>query len=181
MAEIRQTNPANEAGANPGHTATAAPPRRRRIPMSTPTRKMEVPPLPGYRLYWFREGNVPRAIDAGYEFVHKDDVKLLNIPIASHPGGDGNTDLGSQVSIIGGVTEHGQPERAILMKIRLEWFQEDQMEIAKRNAEQLKSVFSGEALIGENGQINELGQLVYVDKKRTSLMMRPIRKARIGR
>lgn len=187
MSDLKETSP-TQAAANPTVKGTAAAPRRRRVPMSTPTRRLEVPELPGYRLYWFRESNVPRALQAGYDFVHKDDVKLLNLPIASHPGGDGNTDLGTNVSIVAGTTEHGQPERAVLMKIVLEYFQEDQKEIAVRNAKQLESIFAGEAMAAQDGQINERGQLVYVDKARTSfsgsskaLLNRPIRKARIGR
>ena len=180
MSEIKETSP-TKAAANPSVKGTAETPRRRRIPMSTPSRRMEVPEMPGYRMYWFRESNVPRALQAGYDFVNKEDVKLLNLPIASHPGGDGNTDLGTNVSIVAGTTEHGQPERAVLMKIPLEWFQEDQLEIAKKNAQQLESIFSGEVTVGDGGKINEKGHLVYVDKPRTSLMGRPIRKARIGR
>jgi hypothetical protein len=175
----KDPNPANKNAANPAQVATAKPTeeRRRRIPMSAPVRRLEVEEIPGYRTYWFRESNVIRAQAAGYEFVNKEDVKLLSIPVASNPGGDGNTDLGTHVSIVAGTTEHGQPERLVLMKIKREWFREDQRELAEMNAKRLESIFGGEVALDERGQISDRGRLVYVDPSRTSLMNRRGRKA----
>lgn len=150
--------------------------------MSTPTRRLEVQDIPGYRLYWFREANAPRAVQAAYEFVNDREARLFNLSIGDNPGGlSGNTDLGSRVSIVAGTSEHGQPERLILMKIKLEFFQDDQKAIAEKNARQMSAIFEREEIAGADGTMNERGNLVYVDRKRTALLNRGIRKAKIGR
>lgn len=101
---------------------------RQRIPMSVPVQKLEVPPIPGYYLYWIadRPGRVQQAIRAGYEFVTPDEAQLNNTDIAGDATQSGNTDLGNRVSIMGGVGEDGNGQRLYLMKLREEYHLEDQ-------------------------------------------------------
>lgn len=163
--------------------------RRDRIPMSVPSQRLEVQTIPGWRLYWFKEENVARAYcDSHYDFVTNEEVALNRISIAGAPNLSGNTDLGSGVSIIGGTTQSGTPQRLILMKLPMEFFKEDQARLMQKSVERLSGVFEGEKIFGEDGEINDAGQLTYngdmsFRSKGTfvPLMNRPARKARVGR
>jgi len=77
---------------------------------------------------------IQRALDAGYEYVTRDEVYLNNKDLAGDASKTGNTDLGNGVSIVaGGDSIDGQATRLHLMKIRQEWYDEDQAVLAKRN------------------------------------------------
>jgi hypothetical protein len=163
--------------------------RKQRIPMSVPQQRLEVQTIPGWRLYWFKEENVARAYcDSHYEFVTNEEVALNRISIAGSPRDSGNTDLGSGVSIIGGTTQSGAPQRLVLMKLPTEFFKEDQQVLMQKSVERLSGVFEGEKIFGDDGEINDAGQLTYngdmsFRSKGTfvPLMNRPVRKARVGR
>ena len=166
---------ANEAGAD----APAATARRRRIPMSVARRKMEVEALPGFHLHWFSEANVALAIDAGYEFVSKDEISLNQLGVGANHNMSGNTDMGSRLSIIGSLTgPSGGPERAYLMRLKEEYRKEDVVEMARIAAAPLEAIFQGEMIAGPEGKVNERGELVYV---KTALLNRPTRKAKVTR
>jgi hypothetical protein len=128
--------------------------RRNRVPFSTHKRKLQVRPIPGYYLYWFREGSVDAAKAAGYELVDKKEVYINNVSGYGSPqSAGGNTDLGNQVSI---VTDRMSGERAVLMKLRMELHLEDQAEDDKFDAQILSGIFSGEMIAsphesGESG------------------------------
>lgn len=139
-------NPANAGG------VTAEPPRRRRIPLSIPRRKLEVDPIPGFVLYWFKESNIPIALDAGYEFVEQTEVRLSEVNQANPADSSGSTDLGSRVSIIGdAIGQRGVPERLVLMKIREEFWREDRQILDNENAKVIQSIFGGKILAAETG------------------------------
>jgi hypothetical protein len=162
---------------------------RKRIPMDVPQQRLEVQEIPGWRLYWFKEENVAKAYcDGHYDFVTQEDARLNRITIAGNPRESGNTDLGSGVSIIGGKDADGRPQRLVLMKLPIEFFKEDQAAKMLKNTERLSGVFEGEKIFGEDGEVNDSGQLTYTKdvsfrSKGTfvPLMNRPVRKARIGR
>lgn len=109
--------------------ADRTPEVRQRIPLSVPRAKLAVPDIPGYHCHWFiaSEARMHAAIQAGYEFVSKEETVVPNHSLAT--GDDqatGGTDLGSRVTIISGSTvENGQAVRLVLMKIRQEWRNED--------------------------------------------------------
>lgn len=101
-----------------------------RIPMSLPHMMLEVPEIDGYVMHWFadRPGRISRAIAAGYTFVEQEEVKINNFGLASDLNKEsGNTDMGSRVSVHGGVAEGGGSERLYLMKIKKEWYDKDMM------------------------------------------------------
>lgn len=162
---------------------------RKRIPMDVQQQRLEVQDIPGWRLYWFKEENVPRAYCEGhYDFVTDEDVSLNRILIAQNPRNSGNTDLGSGVSIVGGTNKDGQPQRLVLMKLPVELFKQDQAEKMQKNTSRLSGVFEGEKIFGDDGEVNDSGQLTYTKdvsfRSRGTfvpLMNRPVRKARIGR
>jgi len=99
--------------------------RKKRVPFGAHRTKLQVADeIKGYVLRWFndQDGRLQRAQDGGYEFVNKREVPKLGI-------GDGqlhqdNSDLNSRVSK---VVSRGEPIiRAYLMKIKQEYYDEDQ-------------------------------------------------------
>jgi hypothetical protein len=188
MSDVQSTDPKS----NPGLSAEQIkngilPDGRKRIPMNLPRPKMAVPEIPGYYCYWFADYNIQAALDAGYEFVDGREY-ILN---RNHPGGgNGNTALDSHVSMVGSKASEGQPQvRATLMKIRLEWFKDDQLEKVTRQARILEGIFDKEQVFNSEGQISDAGRLVYSDggylghqaNRWKPVMNRPARKAKIGR
>ena len=116
----RQANPADA-------TNTEGPAERKRIPAGAPTLKLAVPEIPGYTLYWFTGKNVAKAIQGWYEHVKDDEIQLTQTGIGSGLDDAANSGLGTIVERAGGgFDDNGQAERLYLMKIKTEWFLEDQ-------------------------------------------------------
>lgn len=159
---------------NPANVPGPAEPRRR-IPMSVPQRKLEVPEIPGQHLYWFLDRNVARAIQAGYEFVDTKDVAATQFGVATHHSIQGSADLGSHVTVIGGTAESGEAEHLNLMKIKLEWWEEDQKVLEARNASIMAAIFRGEQIPGAAQPSPADQGLTYV---KTALFNRPTRKSK---
>lgn len=175
-------------------TLSERPGTRKRIPMSIPRRKFETPELPGFFLYWHLEKNVPAALDAGYEFVDRNELPINQLNVATDSEVSGSVDLGNRVRMIGGVGIDGRAEYHILMKLRQEWRAEDEHARDKNNADILSGIFRGEQILDtgfEGGSATE-GRAAtnalapgdenvrYVDKDRTAiskpLFQRPVRK-----
>lgn len=119
---------------NPANPPEKAP--RKRIPMALPTLKLSVPDIPGYKTYWFRgaPGRIQQALNAGYEFVERDEVELNHGGLANSYDVDGNTDMGTRVSVATGDGSEGpQNARLYLMKIKQELWEEDEQEVAKKH------------------------------------------------
>jgi len=129
---------------------------RSRIPMSAPKQLLDVPEIPGYVLYWFadRPGRIARAVSAGYEFVKASEVGVAMTGFANDLLKDGNTDLGSNVSLVGGAGQDGAGERLYLMKIKKEWWEKDQAELGKRN-ESIAAAIRGGSVDGGRDETAE--------------------------
>ena len=154
--------------------------RQARIPMSVPVRKLEVPEIPGMHPHWFLESNIPRAIQAGYEFVERGAVPIHTHSLGSSPNIDGNQDLGSRISIADGPNAQGMPQSLVLMAIEEELWREDLAKIGERNAAIMGSIFRGEKILEGPGdpQTADDRALRYVDKERTkAIFNRPTRKS----
>lgn len=160
---LKELNPASRSA------VTAA--ERKRIPMSVPVQRLEVPELPGYHLHWFLSTpeRLQRAMDGGYEFVDEREMKINNVSLGGDSAASGSTDMGSRVSIVSGqeVGKDGQPTRLILMKIRQEWWDEDQQLIEARNTKVRDSLLGG--MIGAEHDKRGDSQHRYVDKARTQI------------
>lgn len=141
---------------------------RKRIPMSIPVQRLAVPDVPGYHLHWFRgtPERVQRAVDGGYEFVDEQETEVGAVDLGGTSTRTGNTDLGTRVSVIGGseVGTDGQPVRLILMKIKQEWYEEDQKLVEKRNDQVVDTLLGAMQDTGGND-----GSHRYVDKTRTTI------------
>lgn len=161
---------------NPASGAAARLRTRPRRSLSSPHQKLQTPEIPGWHCHWFKEDNVPMAMEAYYEFVDKDEVHMNQLNV-SLDGASRGTDLGSRVSLIADKTESGTPVRAYLMKIKEEYWLEDQKDLEHRNMEIMSAIFGDEAQVGIGGIAKPREALTYIDKERTALYNRATRKA----
>jgi hypothetical protein len=90
------------------------------------TKKMSVnTEIPGYQMRWFNDqnGRVEAAVGrAWWEFVTHDEIALQD----GNKVLERNSDLGTRVRMIVGTFDNGDPLYAYLLKIKKEWFNEDQ-------------------------------------------------------
>lgn len=86
--------------------------------------------IPGYKLYGFNDdaGRIQDALDTGWEFVSPEEVGGVRNGVVS-----GNTDLGDKVRWRVGKLENGEALYCYVMKIRQEWYDEDQAALQARN------------------------------------------------
>lgn len=152
MAEMQAAMPkatlsVDQEKQNPAERPGKPKAERQRVPMSVPVQKLEVPPIPGFHLHWFRDEpeRIARAQRAGYEFCDPNEVDLNNTDLGGESAASGNTDLGSRVSVISGeeTRQDGQPGRLILMKIKSEWWEADQLLVAERNEAVAEAIRGG--------------------------------------
>ena len=73
-------------------------------------------------------GRIDQAVANGYEFVSPSEVDGIGTNVISR-----NTDLGDKVRFLVGSTERGEALYAYLMKIKKEWWDEDQAILQGRN------------------------------------------------
>jgi len=95
--------------------------RKARIPVGVPRAKLAVPEIRGFQLRWFNdlEGRIQQAQDGGYEFVTTDEAPTFGTPDVDNV----NRDLGARVSR---VVDKSTGMKAYLMKIKKEYYEEDQ-------------------------------------------------------
>lgn len=102
--------------------------RRRRGVFNGTTSKLSIGrTIPGYHLHWINDypGRITQALENGYEFVKPEEV---NGTVGQ------NTDLsGEKLRHIVGTDDSGNALYAYLMKIRQDWYDEDQAAIQHRN------------------------------------------------
>ena len=105
--------------------------RRKRVPLGTIRTKLQVEPIEGYKFRWVNdeENRIPQAEQGGYEFTTYDE--LAGRPIGQHDTAPTSVEMGSKVSKVVGTQENGAPLTAYLMKIKQEWYDEDQAEKQK--------------------------------------------------
>ena len=139
--------------------------------MSVPVQKLSAPEIPGYHLHWFLSNadRLQRAMDGGYEFVDEREAKINPVGLGGDSAISGNTDMGSRVSVVSGqeIGKDGQPTRLVLMKIRQEWWDEDQLLVEARNTQVRDSLLGG--MIGAEQDRPGDSQHRYVDKDRTAI------------
>lgn len=157
MAIDNRTNPAPLAPQQAKTAAPGAPAQgtdgaaaiqqaaRRRRPMSIPQRRLETPDLPGHHLHWFVDRNIQRALDAGYTFVSESELPVNQRSVGTDSTVSGNASLGSQIQVVSG------PEKLTLMKIKEEWYNEDQQLIAEANMKVVRAIFTQEQMLTEQG------------------------------
>jgi len=139
MVEMKELNPANRAAKAKEET--------KRIPMSTPVQKLHVEDIPGYHLHWMRNSpdRIAQAQRAGYEFVRPEEIYVNSVGLGTQSAISGNTDMGSLVSVIaGGVGADNQPTRLVLMKLKQEYWEEDQKKVEQKNDQVVAALNGGQ-------------------------------------
>ena len=134
VAVAAEASKENLGGANPSlspeEKLAVESTQRKRIPMSSPKAKLSTPVIPGFHLHWMNDyaGRISQALEGGYEFVKPEETFVNSNDFAGlgEMMETSGTDLGSRVSVVVGKNEDGTPLRAYLMKIREEWYVEDQ-------------------------------------------------------
>ena len=131
--------------------------------------------MEGYHLHWFLEKNVPRALQAAYEFVDFHEIPINQTGVGSDVSSSGSADLGDRVRVLSGVSEQSHPEYLVLMKLPIEYWLEDRKKIDEVNAARLAPIFRGEKILdSDEHQVSRDDQeLRYV---KTALFNRPTRK-----
>ena len=130
------------------------PKKRERVPLGVPRRKLAFSGMDeenySYRVVHNRPNKpnrVNEALAAGYEFVESDNLL-----------GEGNiTDeiaasTDSRITAVVGADEKGNPMTGYLMKIRKEWYEEDQAKKQKLVDKREEAIFEGVDSQGRPGQ-----------------------------
>jgi hypothetical protein len=86
--------------------------------------------IDGYHLHVFTDtgGRIQEALDNGYEFVRPNEVGGVSENVVSRNG-----DLGERIRYLVNPRAEGTEQYGYLMKIRQEWFEEDQAELQAKN------------------------------------------------
>ena len=86
--------------------------------------------IDGYHMHIFNDepGRIEQAIDVGYEFVTPDEIGSVATNVTSR-----NTDIGDKVRFLVGTAANNEPMYAYLMKIRQEFYDEDQSKLQAKN------------------------------------------------
>lgn len=165
---------------NPSVVPGKASGERKRIPLSVPQRKLEVPGIPGFYLRWFRgtPQRLAQAERAGFEYVDEREIELNNLSLGGDATKAGNTDLGSRVSVIEGseTDGSGQAIRMYLMKQPLHLKKEDDDITQERNdsvaaalTAQYRDGTIGHGAPGAPAEDASDVSARYVDKKRAKV------------
>lgn len=125
------------------------------IPMTNGRLRLEVPEKPGYHRHWFRgePARIARARKARYEFVDPDDptVDITSFDIAGDGLRNGNSDLGSRVSVVTGdeIMHDGQPSRLYLMECPIEYYEASKKVIDDVNSNIASALRGGKMGVSE--------------------------------
>lgn len=120
-----------EAARNPVKQVRTTSERARRGVFNGTQQKLTVQgDIEGYHMHIFNDiaGRIEEALSAGYEFVSPTEIGGTSVNVVSR-----NTDLGDKVRFQVGKDDNGGPLYAYLLKIRQEWFDEDQGITQERN------------------------------------------------
>jgi hypothetical protein len=104
--------------------------KRRNVFNGTQTKISVNQTIPGYHLHCFTDvGNrIQEALESGYEFVTPDEIGGVGDNVVSK-----NSDLGDRVRYLVNPRADGSEQFGYLMKVRSEWFEEDQKALAEKN------------------------------------------------
>lgn len=102
--------------------------------------------IEGYHLHVFTDvgGRIQEALDNGYEFVTPIEVGGVSENVVSRNG-----DLGERIRYLVNPRAEGSEQYGYLMKIRQEWYEEDQAELQAKNNTIDSSIRRGK-ITGEN-------------------------------
>lgn len=135
--------------------------RKVRVPLGVPRSKLTVPEIRGYKMRWINdlEGRMLQAEMGGYEYVQSHEIPgFVDKDIDNE-----NRDLGTRISR---VVDKTTGMKAYLMKIKTEFYEEDQKEKLKSIDEIDRAIRTGsfENSIDESKRyIPEKGRGIKID------------------
>jgi hypothetical protein len=102
--------------------------------------------IPGFHLHVFTDAGsrIQQAMDSGYEFVKPDEVGGVSENVVSRNG-----DLGERIRFLVNPRAEGSEQYGYLMKIRQEWYEQDQAELQAKNNRIDNAIRKGK-ITGEN-------------------------------
>jgi len=102
--------------------------------------------IDGYHLHIFTDAGsrIQEAMDSGYEFVRPNEVGGVSENVVSRNG-----DLGERIRYLVNPRAEGTEQYGYLMKIRQEWYEEDQAELQAKNNRIDASIRKGK-ITGDN-------------------------------
>jgi len=129
----------------------------RRVPLGVPRSKLQVPKLEGYVLRWINDrGNrLHNAQQGGWQFTNTDEVGHVGDSATSN-----NANEGSYVSWPVGTKEDGKPMRAYLMKIKEEFYREDQA-AKQKEVDRTDAAMKSGNTTGETGDDSFYGEAKF--------------------
>jgi hypothetical protein len=125
-------------------------------PMGLGTKRLDVPQKDGFNRRWFRGDptRISRAMQAGYRFVDSKEVILNNFDLGGDAKTDGNSDMGSRVSVIAGddIGPDGQAGRLYLMEIPNELYEYGRKFTDEVNDSVAEALRGGKVGAGQNDE-----------------------------
>lgn len=158
---------------NPSERPEKSEATRKRIPMTTPQRRLETTTLPGYHLQWIRgtPDRMQQARAAGFEVVRVGEVQTNAAVLGADSLEGVSTDLGDAISIPDGEEViAGQGVRLHLMKQPQEYYDED-MQIRQKDNDSVRDALAA-GLTGAGQSSGETATDIasrFVDRERTKL------------
>jgi hypothetical protein len=113
---------------------------RARIPFGVPRVKTSVlGNIPGYEVSWINDigSRIQMALMGGYEFISPSEIDLAVGASGVTPD---SSDLGDKISMIVGTLDNGNSLRAYLMKIPIEYKEENRAYFAEQRNKRLMSI-----------------------------------------
>lgn len=144
LAKQAERNAVAEPTATP---ATDGATRKRRNTFNGTEAKLSVrQQIEGYHLHVLTDAGsrIQEAMDSGYEFVRPEEVGGVSENVVSRNG-----DLGERIRYLVNPRAQGTEQYGYLMKIRQEWYEEDQAELQAKN-NRIDASIRGGKVTGEN-------------------------------
>ena len=128
LAKQAERNAPAEQLATPAEDGTTR--KRRNVFNGTEAKISVQTQIEGYHLHVLTDdgGRIKNAMDSGYEFVRPDEVGGVSENVVSRNG-----DLGERIRYLVNPRAEGTEQYGYLMKIRQEWYEEDQAELQAKN------------------------------------------------
>ena len=103
--------------------------------------------IEGYHLHILNDtpGRIQAALDGGYEFVRPEELLSVKENVTSR-----NTDVGDKVRFLVNPSAKEGEQYGYLMKIKQEWFEEDQQALQEKNNQIDEAIRSGRNLKGSS-------------------------------
>lgn len=128
--KVERSNAKLEQQAMPSPAKDGGTRRRRNVFNGTEVKLSVREQIPGYHLHIFTDtgSRIQEAMDNGYEFVTPTEVGGVSENVVSRNG-----DLGERIRYLVNPRAVGTEQYGYLMKIRQEWYEEDQAELQAKN------------------------------------------------